>query len=86
MGEVLFVWDADSSSSRRRSFYRKLSGYEMGSYSYEGLLDELPEGSWDWLNGSTILIEDGYSERVRDLFDKFSDILDWHEIRVDSSS
>ncbi len=81
MGEVLLVWDADSSSSRRRSFYRKLSGFKTGGYSYEGVLDGLPDGSWDWLSGSALLVEEGAASEIRDLLEEFSRVLDWHEFR-----
>lgn len=86
MSKVLFVWDADSSSPSRRSFYRKLSGYETGGYSYEGVLDDLPEGSWDWLNDSALLVEEGSAGRVRDLLADFAEILEWHEFRGEKVS
>ncbi len=82
MSEVLFVWDADSSSSKRRSFYRRLSGYKNGDYVYEGLLDDLPDEDWDWLNESTLLVKPEQADRIRGLLREFNDILRWHEFEA----
>lgn len=78
---TLFVWDADTSSSRRRMFYKRLSGYSQGGYTYEGVLDELPEESWNRINMSTLLVE-GNGQKLRELFEEFDEILDWHEFEV----
>lgn len=82
MSRTLFVWDADSTSHKRRTFYRKLSGYETGEHSYKGLLANLPEKSWMWVNESTILIEDEHAGKLRALLVNFSEILNWHEFKV----
>lgn len=80
--KVLVVWDAESGSSRRRAFYKKLSGYSQGDYYYPGVLDELPEQSWNWINRSTLVVEKEEARKVRELLSEFDDVLDWHEFIV----
>ena len=88
MAKILIVWDVKSRGSPATLFYRALSGYDYktkaGRSHSPGILDELPEEVWDFINRSTLLIEEEYAKLVEKIFKEFNEHLDWYKFVVES--
>lgn len=87
MGKVLLVWDVKSRGSPATLFYRALSGYDYrtksGRCHSPGILDELPEDVWEFINRSTLLIEEEYAKMVERIFREFSEHLVWYKFLIE---
>jgi hypothetical protein len=88
MPKVLIIWDVKSRGSPATLFYRALCGYDYktkeGRNHSPGILDELPEDVWEFINRSTLLIEDEYAKLVEKIFKEFDEHLVWHKFLVQS--
>jgi hypothetical protein len=88
MPKILIIWDVKSRGSPATLFYRALCGYDYktkaGRNHSPGVLDELPEDVWEFINRSTLLIEDEYAKLVEKIFKEFSEHLVWHMFEVES--
>lgn len=88
MPKILIIWDVKSRGSPATLFYRALSGYnyktKAGRSHSPGILDELPEEVWDFINRSTLLIEEEYAKLVEKIFKEFNEHLDWYKFVVES--
>ncbi len=88
MSKILIIWDVKSRGSPATLFYRALSGYDYktkaGRSHSPGILDELPEDVWDFINRSTLLIEEEYAKLVEKIFKEFNEHLDWYKFVVES--
>lgn len=87
MAKVLIIWDVKSRGSPATLFYRALCGYDYktksGRNHSPGILDELPEDVWEFVNRSTLLIEDEYAKLVEKVFREFSEHLIWRMFEVE---
>jgi hypothetical protein len=67
-------------------FYRALSGYDYktksGRAHSPGILDELPEDVWEFINRSTLLIEEEYAKLVEEIFKEFDRHLKWFKFEI----
>jgi len=88
MPKILIIWDVKSRGSPATLFYRALCGYnyetKAGMSHSKGVLDELPEDVWEFINRSTLLIEEEYAKLVEKIFKEFNEYLDWHIFEVES--
>jgi len=88
MTKILIIWDVKTRGSPATLFYRALSGYDYktkaGRSHSPGILDEIPEDVWEFINRSTLLIEDEYAKLVEKIFKEFSEHLVWHMFEVES--
>ncbi len=86
MKKILIVWDVKSRGTPATTFYRALSGYDYntkeGKNHTPGILDELPEDVWEFVNRSTLLIEKEYAEMVEEVFKEFNEHLKWLRFEV----
>ncbi|MCS7131325.1 MAG: hypothetical protein NZ934_01135 [Hadesarchaea archaeon] len=86
MKKILLIWDVKSGGSPATSFYRALRGYDYRSKSGKshsnGVLDELPEGVWEFVSRSAIIVERRYTERVEQVFRQFSGHVIWRRFEV----
>ncbi len=87
MPKVLIIWDVKSRGTPATMFYRALRGYDYrtknGRNHSPGVLDELPEEVWEFVNRSTLLIEEEYAKFVEKVFKDFAEYLDWHVFEVE---
>jgi hypothetical protein len=87
MRKVLLVWDVKTRGSPATLFYRALRGYDYptkaGRSHSAGVLDEIPDDVWEFINRSTLLIEKEYAEMVEKIFKEFSEHLIWHRFEVE---
>jgi hypothetical protein len=86
MAKVVLLWDVKKRGSQATLFYRALRGYEYrtkgGRRHSPGILDQLPEECWRFVNRSSLLIEEDYVEEVERVFREFERILEWVKFRV----
>jgi hypothetical protein len=86
MAKILIIWDVKARGSPATLFYRALCGYDYktksGKRHSPGVLDQLPEDVWDFINRSTLLIEEEYARVVERVFKEFEDYLNWFRFRV----
>ncbi|MBA7597517.1 hypothetical protein ES703_04520 [subsurface metagenome] len=87
MRKILLVWDVKTRGSPATLFYRALSGYDYptkaGRGHSAGVLDEIPDDVWEFINRSTLLIEEEYAMVVEKIFKEFSKHLVWHRFEVE---
>jgi len=87
MRKILLVWDVKVRGSPATRFYRALSGYDYstktGKSHSAGILDEIPDDVWEFVNRSTLLIEEEYAKLVEKIFKEFSTYLDWCRFEVE---
>ena len=87
MSKVLIIWDVKSRGTPATMFYRALRGYDYrtknGRNHSPGVLDELPGEVWEFVNRSTLLIEEKYAKLVEKVFKDFAEYLDWHVFEVE---
>ncbi|MGQ9788630.1 MAG: hypothetical protein ACUVQM_04940 [Candidatus Hadarchaeaceae archaeon] len=87
MRKILLVWDVKSRGSPATLFYRALCGYDYetksGRNHSPGILDEIPEDVWEFINRSTLLIEEGYAKMVERIFKEFTEHLVWYKFVVE---
>ncbi|MDI6820424.1 MAG: hypothetical protein QMC89_05940 [Candidatus Hodarchaeaceae archaeon] len=87
MKKILLVWDVKSKGSPATLFYRALCGYDYptksGKSHSNGVLDEIPDGVWEFINRSTLLIEEEYAKMVEEIFREFGKHLLWHRFEVE---
>lgn len=85
--KVLIVWDLKARGSAATLFYRALSGYDYktkeGRRHSPGILDELPGDAWEFINRSTLLIEEEYAELVEEVFREFEKYLNWFKFKIE---
>jgi hypothetical protein len=88
MRRILLVWDVKSRGSPATLFYRALCGYDYqtksGRSHSPGILDELPEDVWEFVNRSTLLIEEEYARMVERIFKEFDEHLIWRKFLVEA--
>ncbi len=88
MPKVLIIWDVKSRGSPATYFYRALCGYnyptKAGRNHSPGILDEIPDDVWEFVNRSTLLIEEEYARLVEKVFKEFEKHLAWHTFLVES--
>lgn len=86
MSKVLIVWDVKCRGTPATKFYRALFGYDYktksGTSHSSGILDEVPEDCWEFVNRSTLLIEKKYAEMVEEVFREFDEFLQWVKFEV----
>lgn len=86
MKKILIVWDVKSRGTPATMFYRALSGYDYNTKSGRnhtpGILDELPEEAWEFVNRSTLLIEEEFSRTVEKIFKEFDEHLKWLRFEI----
>jgi len=46
-------------------------------------LDELPKDAWEFINRSTLLIEEEYAGLVEEVFREFEKYLNWFKFKVE---
>lgn len=87
MRKILIIWDVKTRGSPATLFYRALSGYDYptksGKSHSNGILDEIPDDVWKFVNRSTLLIEEEYAKLVEKIFKEFKEHLDWHKFEVE---
>jgi hypothetical protein len=87
MRKILLVWDVKVRGSPATRFYRALSGYDYqtkeGKSHSTGILDEIPDDVWEFVNQSTLLIEEEYAKLVEKIFKEFSEYLNWCRFEVE---
>ncbi|MEM2890572.1 MAG: hypothetical protein QW835_04080 [Candidatus Hadarchaeum sp.] len=87
MRKILLVWDVKSRGSPATLFYRALCGYDYetksGRNHSPGILDEIPEDVWEFINRSTLLIEEEYAKMVERIFKEFAEHLVWYKFVVE---
>jgi len=87
MRKILLVWDVKVRGSPATRFYRALSGYDYqtkaGKSHSAGILDEIPDDVWGFVNRSTLLIEEEYAKLVEKIFKEFSTYLNWCRFEVE---
>jgi len=87
MKKILLVWDVKSRGSPATLFYRALSGYDYttksGRSHSPGILDELPDDVWEFVNRSALLIEEEYGRMVEKIFKDFAEHLVWRKFFVE---
>lgn len=87
MRKILLVWDVKTRGPIATRFYRALSGYDYptktGKSHSAGVLDELPDNVWKFVNRSTLLIEEEYAKLVEKVFKEFNEYLAWHRFEVE---
>jgi hypothetical protein len=87
MKKILLIWDVKSKGSPATLFYRALSGYDYqtksGKSHSAGILDEIPDDVWEFINRSTLLIEEEYAKMVEEIFKEFDKHLVWHKFEVE---
>lgn len=85
--KVLFIWDVKSEGSPLALFCRVLKGYnyetESGRSHSSGILDELPEGTWEIVGGNALVVEKKHAARVERLFKEFSAHVEWRKFEVE---
>lgn len=86
MKKVLFIWDVKSRGSPATLFYRALRGYnyktKSGKSHSTGILDDLPEDAWDFVNRSALLVDKKYVLRIEKVFKRFDTHIDWKKYKV----
>jgi hypothetical protein len=86
MVKILIVWDVKSRGTPATTFYRALLGYDYktksGRTHSPGILDELPEDVWEFINRSTLLIEKEYAKLVEEIFKEFDEHLRWFKFEI----
>jgi hypothetical protein len=87
MRKILLIWDVKSKGSPATFFYRALCGYDYptksGKSHSNGILDEIPDDVWEFINRSTLLIEEEYAKMVEKIFKEFNEHLDWYRFEVE---
>ena len=87
MARILIVWDVKTRGSPATFFYRALKGYDYntkaGRTHTPGVLDEMPEDAWEFVNQSTLLIEEEYARMVERIFKEFTEHLVWHRYLIE---
>jgi len=87
MRKILLIWDVKSKGSPATFFYRALSGYDYptksGKSHSNGILDEIPDDVWEFINRSTLLIEEEYAKMVEEIFKEFNRHLNWYRFEVE---
>ncbi len=87
MRKILIIWDVKTRGSPATLFYRALRGYDYptkaGMSHSAGILDEMPDDVWEFINRSTLLIEEEYAMMVEKIFKEFNKHLIWHRFEVD---
>ncbi|MDH5685482.1 MAG: hypothetical protein OEY73_03000 [Hadesarchaea archaeon] len=87
MRKILLVWDVKTRGSPATFFYRALRGYDYptkaGRSHSAGILDEIPDDVWEFINRSTLLIEEEYAKMVEEIFKEFNKYLVWHRFEVE---
>lgn len=87
MKKILLIWDVKSKGSPATFFYRALSGYDYptksGKSHSNGILDEIPDDVWEFINRSTLLIEEEYAKMVEEIFKEFNRHLNWYRFEVE---
>lgn len=85
----MLVWDVKSRGSPATLFYRALCGYDYetksGRNHSPGILDKIPEDVWEFINRSTLLIEEEYAKMVEQIFKEFAEHLVWYKFIVEES-
>ena len=83
----MLIWDVKSRGSPATLFYRALVGYDYptkaGKNHSAGVLDEIPDDVWEFINRSALLIEQEYAEMVEKIFKEFNEHLRWHRFEVE---
>lgn len=86
MKKVLLLWDIKSKGSSATLFYRELRGYDYktkgGKRHTDGILDELPDDVWDFVNRSALLVDIKHAEKVEKVFKKYDSCLRWKKFIV----
>ena len=86
MKKILILWDVKSRGSPATLFYRELRGYDYktksGKSHSEGILDELPDDCWNFVNRSALLVEEEHAKKVVKVFKKFDQHLKWRKFVV----
>lgn len=87
MKKILLIWDLKSRGSKATLFYRELKGYnyktKSGKKHTNGILDELPENVWDFINRSALLIDKKHAKKVEKVFRKHDSHLKWEKFVVE---
>ncbi len=87
MRKILLIWDVKTKGSAATLFYRALRGYNYSTKSgvvhSAGVLDEIPDEVWEFINRSTLLIEKEYARMVERILKEFSEHLIWHKFEVE---
>ena len=87
MRKILIIWDVKSRGSPATLFYRALRGYDYptksGRVHSAGVLDEIPDDVWEFINRSTLLIEEEYAKLVEKILKEFSEHLVWYKFEVE---
>lgn len=81
------IWDVKSRGSPATLFYRALRGYDYptkaGRSHSAGVLDELPEGVWEFVSRSAIVVEHRHASKVEQVFREFSKHVIWRKFEVE---
>ena len=84
----MLIWDVKSRGSPATFFYRALRGYnyptKMGKSHSSGVLDELPDGTWEFTSRSALLIDRVYAVKVERVFKEFKKHVVWHRFEVET--
>jgi hypothetical protein len=87
MRKVLLIWDVKSKGSPATLFYRALNGYDYrtksGKNHSSGILDELPEGTWEIVSRSALMVEARHATKVERVFKEFSVHVEWRKFEVE---
>jgi hypothetical protein len=87
MKKVLLIWDVKSRGSPATLFYRALRGYDYptkaGRSHSAGVLDELPEGVWEFVSRSALVVDLRHAERVEKVFKEFREHVVWRRFEVE---
>jgi len=87
MRKVLLIWDVKSRGSPATLFYRALNGYDYptksGKNHSDGILDDLPEGVWEFVSRSALMVESKHANKVERVFKEFSMHVEWKKFEVD---
>ncbi|KUO42917.1 MAG: hypothetical protein APU95_00240 [Hadesarchaea archaeon YNP_N21] len=87
MRKILLIWDVKTRGSPATLFYRALCGYDYrtksGKIHSAGILDELPEGVWQFVSRSALIIDAKHAVKVERIFKEFSEHILWRKFEVE---